>query len=276
MSGDDMAGLGGVLRLRSPGLRSEMMFHRLNGEVIDRGAYLVVRTPDNPGFYFGNLLVFFEPPGRGAAAVWRALFAAEFADNPEIKHCTLAWDAGGVRGEVAPLEAAGFEVNESVVLRAAAVRRPAKMHAGVSVRPLAGDADWRAAAALQIACRADVYEPVSYGIFKERQMARYREMVAAGLGQWFGAFLDGRLVGDLGLFREGGLGRFQQVETHPDFFRQGICGRLVFEAARYGLTVMGLSELVMVADEHYHAARIYESVGFVPVAREYAACWWER
>jgi len=276
MSKGQAAGLDKGLRLRSPGLRSEMIFHRFNGEVIDRGAYLVVRTPDNPGFYFGNLLVFFEAPGKGSAAVWRALFAAEFADNREIRHCTLAWDAGGVRGELNELAAAGFEVSQSVVLRASAVRAPAKMHAGVIVRPLAGDEDWRAAAALQIACRSEVYEAARYAVFKELQMARYREMAAAGLGQWFGAFLDGRLVGDLGLFREATLGRFQQVETHPDFFRQGICGRLVYEAARYGLEEMRLSELVMVADEHYHAARIYESAGFTPVAREYSACWWER
>ena len=263
-------------RLRSPGLRSEMIFHRFNGEVIDRGAYLVVRTPDNPGFYFGNLLLFFEPPRAGSMAVWRALFAAEFADCRDVAHCTLVWDAAGMRGEVTELVAAGFEVNHSVVLRAEAVRRPAKMHGGVNVRPLASDEDWAQAKALQVACRTDAFEPVSYGIFKERQMARYREMAAAGLGHWFGAFLDGRLVGDLGLFREGALGRFQQVETHPDFFRLGICGRLVFEAARYGLEEMGLVELVMVADEHYHAARIYESAGFTPVAKEYSACWWER
>jgi predicted GNAT family acetyltransferase len=82
-------------------------------------------------------------------------------------------------------------------------------------------------------------------------------------------------VADLGIYREGALGRFQSVETHPDFQRRGICGTLVYESARYALKKMGLTELVMVADENYHAAKIYESVGFVPGAKEYSAFWWE-
>jgi hypothetical protein len=36
---------------------------------------------------------------------------------------------------------------------------------------------------------------------------------------------------------------------------------------------MGIEKLVMVADENYHAARIYESVGFKPVEKIYGVCW---
>ena len=32
----------------------------------------------------------------------------------------------------------------------------------------------------------------------------------------------------------------------------------------------------MVADENYHAAKIYESVGFTPSAKEYSAFWWDK
>ena len=39
---------------------------------------------------------------------------------------------------------------------------------------------------------------------------------------------------------------------------------------------MGLIDLVMVADENYHAAKIYESVGFAPTAKEYSAFWRDR
>jgi hypothetical protein len=38
---------------------------------------------------------------------------------------------------------------------------------------------------------------------------------------------------------------------------------------------MGVTDLVMVADESYHAAKIYESVGFAPSSREYSAVWWK-
>jgi len=39
---------------------------------------------------------------------------------------------------------------------------------------------------------------------------------------------------------------------------------------------MDLKDLVMVADETYHAAKIYESVGFVPAAKEHSAFWWPK
>ena len=99
-------------------------------------------------------------------------------------------------------------------------------------------------------------------------MARYQKMSHAGLGHWFGAFLGSKLVGDLGLFVENGIGRFQNVTTHPDFRRRGICGTLVHAVATYALSNMGAKTLVMVADEAYHAAKIYESVGFKPTERQ--------
>lgn len=38
---------------------------------------------------------------------------------------------------------------------------------------------------------------------------------------------------------------------------------------------MGVDTLVMIADEHYHAARIYESVGFKPVEKIRGLTWWD-
>jgi predicted GNAT family acetyltransferase len=89
-------------------------------------------------------------------------------------------------------------------------------------------------------------------------------MTQAGLGNWWGAFLDGKMVSSLGLFLEHGVGRFQNVETHPNFQRQGLCGTLVHTAAKHAFETLNARVLVMCADPEYHAARIYESVGFKP------------
>ena len=56
---------------------TNLIFHRLEGEVADRGDYLCIRTPANPTFYWGNLLIFKAPPRAGDLARWEALFAAE-------------------------------------------------------------------------------------------------------------------------------------------------------------------------------------------------------
>lgn len=87
-------------------------------------------------------------------------------------------------------------------------------------------------------------------------------MAQAKRGTWLGAFLGEQLVGALGIFAEGELGRFQEVSTHPAYRRQGICGTLVYHASHYGFTQLGAQRLVIVTEEGYHAARVYQSAGY--------------
>lgn len=170
----------------------------------------------------------------------------------------------------------GFKVDFSVVLTARSVHAPLKTNPDVVVRPVSTDAEWMEVTENQIASKEADYRAEEYRPFKEKQMARYRAMSDQGLGHWFGAFLNGKLVADLGIYRDQTLGRFQSVETHPAYRRQGICGALVHKSAQYAFDKMGLTDLVMVADENYHAAKIYESVGFAPTAKEYSAFWWDK
>ncbi len=84
-------------------------------------------------------------------------------------------------------------------------------------------------------------------------------------GRWFGAFVDDRLVAQMGLVAAGpGLARFQAVETDPDHRRRGLAGSLVHHAGRYGFTEFGARTLVMVADPNYFAIDLYRAVGFAP------------
>jgi ribosomal protein S18 acetylase RimI-like enzyme len=48
----------------------------------------------------------------------------------------------------------------------------------------------------------------------------------------------------------------------PSHRRRGIARRLVHEAGRDAAARYGLERLVIVADAHYHALGIYESLGF--------------
>jgi ribosomal protein S18 acetylase RimI-like enzyme len=76
---------------------------------------------------------------------------------------------------------------------------------------------------------------------------------------------EGRVVASLGLFGRDGFGRFQHVETHPDFRRRGLCRALVHAACAHGLHTRGWHTLVMAADPHDVAIALYRSVGFVQV-----------
>ncbi len=261
----------------SLGYRTDLFFPKFEGVVTDRGDYLVILTPKNPGFFWGNYLLFSAPPEPGDLDRWQALFRQEVSARQETHHIAFGWDSpAGTPGEVKPFLEAGYELIESVVLTTRQVCAPAKYNHLVEVRPLVEDWEWEQALLNQVHCRPPEHRYEEYLPFKTEKMAQYRRMRQAGLGEWFGAFLEGRLVADLGLFHEGAIGRFQSVETAPEFRRQGICGTLVYQAAKYGFEHMGVDTLVMVADENYHAARIYESVGFEPTERQVGLQFWKR
>ncbi|MEZ4633359.1 MAG: GNAT family N-acetyltransferase [Deinococcales bacterium] len=254
--------------LRSLALQTDLFFTHFEGEVIDKKDYLVVLTPKNPSYHWGNYLIFKEAPKQGDFDLWQAIFQDEVLKRlPEVSHQLFAWDDPlGSEGEVADFLAGGFRLEHSLALSTQQPIPPVKPNHDISCRPLNSDADWQQAFENQVACRDLSYEEVGYRLFKERQMKRYRDMAEAGLGSWYGAFLGKCLVADLGIFvgpsSAGSLARYQSVGTHPHYRRQGICGTLVYQSAQLAQQQNEIKRFVMVADEHYHAARIYESVGF--------------
>jgi ribosomal protein S18 acetylase RimI-like enzyme len=263
------------VKIRSLGYRTDLLFLRFDGEVVTRDAYLVARIPGQPGYYWGNLLLFPSPPEVGDHSRWIELFESEFRDSPEVRHMTFGWDdPEGRSGEVGPFVADGFEYDESVVLATDTVRPPPHPLSDLQVRPLASDADWEAALACQISCRDDRHDLANYRGFMKRRMASLRKMTEAGLGLWYGAYQDGEHRGDLGIFLDGDVGRFQSVGTFPEHRRKGVCGTLVHRAGAHALAELGARTLVMVADPAYHAARVYESVGFRVAERQAGLCRW--
>lgn len=264
------------MNIRSLGYRTDLFFPRFDGEVIDRGDYTVIRTPSNPTFYWGNFLLFGQPPAADDFHQWRRLFAEEIGVPPATKHLAFGWDTtAGETGVIQPFLDAGFRSNSSVVLTTTEVSKPPKFNEQIEVRRVTKDWEWEGALEVQVACRKPEHAVDGYLIFKRRQRARWRAMTEAGQGEWFGAFVEDRIMGNLGVFVEGGVGRFQSVVTHPDYRRRGICGTLVYEVAQYAFEHLGAQTLVMVADEDYHAAKIYESVGFRPTEHQVGITWWE-
>jgi len=265
------------MKAKSLGYQTDLIFPKFDGKILDRGDYLVILTPDNPRFHWGNFLLFKSPPKREDFQLWKNIFHREIASHLDVHHIAFGWDT--VKGEAGDAEAfvdAGFKVFKSVVLSTNKVRAPTNFNTDVVIRPLCGDSEWQQAINNQIACREPDHDIESYTQFKIDQMLRYRKMTKAGVGHWFGAFLGDKMVADLGIFQVDNRARFQSVVTHPDYRRLGICGTLVYKSSRYAFEKMNVKTLVMIADEEYHAARIYESVGFVPKERQVGLSWWEK
>ncbi len=265
------------MQIKNLGYCTDLFFPKYEGLLLDRGDYLVILTPTNPGFYWGNYLLFSNPPVEGEFERWQELFTDEISSRQKTHHMVFGWDSvDGETGEVKPFLEAGFSLSQNIVFTAKQVVVPPKYNTEVEIHPISADWEWEEAIQNQITCRGPDFNLDDYTTFKRAKMDRYRQMTWAGLGEWFGAFYQGRLVADLGLYCEGGVARFQSVETHPDYRGRDICGTLVYQASCYGFERMGASQLVMIADEHYFAARIYKTVGFRPTERQAGLEWWER
>jgi ribosomal protein S18 acetylase RimI-like enzyme len=245
------------VRITSLGFRTDVALRVLEGaEVTDRGDYLVIRTPDNPDFWWGNFLLLAHAPGSGQGREWLARFAAEF---PAARHVALGVDTAGEVELPEDFAAAGLSTERATVLTAAGLRPPPHPDTEAEFRPLDSDSDWRQSLDLAIRC-FDGREP---GDYLERRAVARRRLTQQGTGAWFGAFEGGRLLAQLGLFDAGeGYARFQHVETDPAARRRGLAGTLVWTAARYGREALGTSTFVIVADPADVAIRIYRSCGF--------------
>ncbi len=245
------------MRITSLGFRTDVALRVAEGAVVtDRGDYLVVRTPDNPDYWWGNFLLLAAWPGPGTGDAWLARFAAEF---PRARHITLGVDSAGQGIVPAEFTAAGLAPEHLTVLTCAAVRPPPHENATAEIRRLASDADWAQSAELSLRC----YDQGEPGGYLTRRAAARRRVTERGGGAWFGAFGGGRLLAQLGLLDAGdGYARYQHVETDPAARRQGLAGTLVWQAGRYGRAELGAATLVIVADPADVAIRVYRACGF--------------
>jgi RimJ/RimL family protein N-acetyltransferase len=213
---------------------------------------------------------------RGDLVKWKETFRKEIT-HPATYHITFGWDSpSGELGCAEEFLEDGFTLAQSVVLTVSKVTRPPRFNTEIIVSPVTSEEDFEASIQIQIACSGEDLSKEAWEKFYRKQMTLYRHISDIGKGAWFGAYLNHKLVGCLGIFSEDDLGRYQIVSTHPNHQRQGVCASLVYKTAQYAFERMKLKKLVMVADEHYHAAKIYESVGFVPTEKMVGVSWHDK
>lgn len=247
--------------VRSLGYRTSLsLLHQSGSTVVDHRDHVTVSTADNPDFWWGNFLLLRQAPSTEQAPEWVARFEAELPwarhrafglDDPHPP--SIAFDA---------FAGLGYEVERSTVMTTESVPRTSRPAADATCRPLEGDSDWEQHLDLSLI----VYpgsEADSGPSFARARAETRRRVVETGAGVWVGAFVGDQLVSQLGVVRAGrALGRYQDVETHPEFRRRGLAGTLVSLAGNLALTSREVSTLVMVADPDDEAIRLYRALGF--------------
>lgn len=246
-----------MTRMR-PGWATDVAILELTGsEVTDRGDHLVIRTPDNPDYHWGNCILVTDPAAVDDADRWTTLFAAEFpeatwfaAGLPVMPRDTRAWAARDV------------ELEQLDVLTATTQPSPAPLADGYTVRELAGD-DWDLVAARDIAenARTGEYDHAVHVRFVHGTIASRRDLCERGVAAFFGAFAGDELVADLGIVLCGPLARFQDVSTEDGHRRRGLASHLLGVAAAWAAD-RGCRTWVIVTESTNAAGRVYRRAGF--------------
>lgn len=259
-----------MIIVRNLGYITDCIYHKLNGIVEQKEHYILIKTPANPTFYWGNLLHFEKAPIEGCFSRWMEYFKSEFGED--CGHVTFAWDEEA-KGELNDFLSAGFEWDDQIVLKLNQPRFDFALNQDVIVRPLESDADWRAVTDLQVQMSDQEITP-GFITFKEKAFAALRKLHENGHGSWWGAFLNETLVGDMGLFFdfENKLGRFQSVETHPDHQNRGICKTLLKTVITDAIENKGIQDLVIVTEPGNHARHVYRSCGFEDHSKQSGIC----
>ena len=134
------------MHVSSLGFRTDLRPADLLGSLMeDRGTHLVVRTPDNPSYFWGNFLLLAAAAGSRRRAGGRRRRSTP--SSPQADHVSIGIDTADLTDESrAAFEAAGHEVDVATVLTAGTLQEPRAVEA--EVRELDGDDDWEARARL--------------------------------------------------------------------------------------------------------------------------------
>lgn len=265
------------MRLQDLGLgwQSHLLACRYGAEIAERDDCVVLRTPDNPSYYWGNCLILAAAPRDADLAHWLARFDEEIASRQrESTHRAFGVNAAALTDPLQSWRAAGvdeFDETAVLTLEPAGLMQvpPARDTPGLALRALMLPDELELAVEAQVATRDESFAAGGYRVYRRSAMQRLAQMQADGTAYWFGAMVGGVLAADCGLVHDGQLGRFQHVATQIEWRRRGLCRALIHHVCAHAFASLGLKRLVMCADPHDVAIGIYRSVGFVEVERHW-------
>jgi GNAT superfamily N-acetyltransferase len=231
---------------------------RLEGSTIDeRPDHLVVRTPENPIYYWGNFVLVTDPGRVDEAKHWLEVFEAE---HPDAAHRSIGLVRQPTDAEAWTSVDLDLQHDDVLVAETCPARTPVPQ--GYLVKQIADTIEWEQSSGLRIAEFAG-------GDAREAEHERRRTASRRALSEqdrlaWFGAFHGDRLVAELGIVDCGeGVARYQSVVTGAEHRRQGLAGHLLGVAAEWAAD-HGARRWVIVADAGSDAGRLYRSRGFQP------------
>lgn len=237
---------------------------------LDMQSHAVRSSPERSDYMYGHALLLDERPEVDELASWVERWREAFADAPAAEWMVIEWTEGGDAAAPEALEheaeRLGLELDSMIVFALDVVQEP-EIGQQWRARPFDSDKDWLAGAELTATEGED--DP-AYLDFYQWKFRGYQHHWSAGQGVWFGVWEGDTLIGSGGSIWYGGIARFQELTTHVDYRRQGVCSRLCYEMVSFLKSLdPPLDQILVVAEEGSAAAGVYERLGFEPRARQY-------
>lgn len=253
------------------GLATDLLLHAQIGSVSHDDRYAIMRTAQAPEYFSGNMLVLADSPHKDDRLRLEADFARLVGGPPSMVHRSFAWpETGGALADFDSYVSHGYEATIfSVLVAERDAVRSVEINPAVEVRLFESERDWDDWGRMSLAEIPDPDSETSRRCVAFQRSA-YRGLIERQWGNWWGAFIDGEMVGSLGLFFFGRIGRFQSIVTREDQRNKRVCRTLLTEVVKRAAGAR--DRLVIVADETYHAIGLYEALGFVRQARIGSLC----
>ncbi len=246
----------------SLGIQTNFIMNTFQCEIKEKEDYFVIRSPKRPDYFWGNYLLFKTKPRSENICEYIDTFEKEIGKRSDIGFCALTFDSTNISlNLIEEFKKQGFNSEVSNILVLDKLNPHIANNNSLEVR------EYDLIKHMDEFIEVHYDEDWGYGShevqikFLKDQALDFHEIIVKGKAKRFGAFFEGRLVSDLGIYWQDEVIRFNNVGTHMDFRRKGACRTLVYNVSRQ-LLKGGAQKVVMQADEDYFAGTIYESIGY--------------
>jgi GNAT superfamily N-acetyltransferase len=238
------------------GWRTDLSILTMSGaRVTDFEDYVLVESPGNPGYHWGNCILVTSGDLAGDPPRCLRTFQAHL---PSADHIAIGLPAAPSPDDWRPF---GVQIESTESLMRHAPLPPGALPPEYDVRQLLNEDDWELVTRADVAEHSDV---PGYEDFARRGSAAHRRLTDDGVGAFFGVFAGAELVADLGIVVCGpGIARYQNVSTASEHRGRGLASHLLGVASRWA-DDRGVDSWLILAEPDSAAARLYRALGFRP------------
>ncbi|MDQ3021979.1 MAG: GNAT family N-acetyltransferase [Bacteroidota bacterium] len=255
--------------------KTDLVQVRHEGIVDNCEDYYVIRTPSRKNYFWGNYILIKKNEKSIDVRKWINIYKKEFSNNNPY-FLTFGLDAKKVSNEIViEFQKHGFTLKKAEVLSCSSLKKPEVPKAEITFREIINNEDWDGWVEVHMDESWQFSKETQYG-FQLQHLENIKKLVMNNFMRRFGAYINNKMVGELGIFSDLGIGRFNLVSTHQDYRNLRICSNLIYYTGNKTFNENAASQLIIVADDDYFAKNIYKKLGFEVVEEQIGFEWYER